>query len=301
MAVITSGAHPKDLWPGVKAWWGREYAKHPEYWKQCFEMDTSDKSYEEDVELTGFGLVPVKAEGEAISYDSETQGYVKRYTNVTYGMGYIVTQEALEDGQYTAVSKRRAQALAFSAQTTKETVHANIFNRAFNSSYTGGDAKEMCATDHPTVNGTQSNELATAADLSEASLEDLCTLIRKATNSRGLRIALQPKKLVVPPDVIWEARRIVESDKQNDTANNAKNVIASVFKAGGVMDWPFLTDTDAWFVLTDAPRGLMHFKRKVGEFSTDADFDTSNAKAKFTERYAGGWTDWRGVFGSPGA
>jgi hypothetical protein len=285
---------------GIKAWWGREYAKHPEYWKQCFEMDTSDKSYEEDVELTGFGLVPVKSEGESISYDSETQGYTKRYTNVTYGMGYIVTEEALEDGQYSAVSKRRASALAFSAQTTKETVHANIFNRAFNSSYTGGDGKEMCATDHPTVNGTQSNELATAADLSEASLEDLCVQIMNATNSRGLKIAITPKKLLVPPALHFEAKRIIESELQNDTANNAKNVVGMMFK-GGLITWPFLTDTDAWFILTDAPRGTMHFKRKAGVFAQDNDFDTSNAKAKFTERYAAGWTDWRGVYGTPGA
>lgn len=252
------------------------------------------------MELTGFGLVPVKAEGEAISYDSETQGYVKRYTNVTYGMGYIVTEEALEDGLYEKVSKRRASALAFSAQTTKETVHANIFNRAFNLSYTGGDGVEMCSTAHPTASGDQSNELATAADLSEASLEDLCVNIMNATNSRGLKIAITPKKLLVPPALHFEAKRIIESELQNDTANNAKNVVGTMFK-GGLITWPFLTDTDAWFVLTDAPRGLMHFKRRAGKFEQDNDFDTSNAKAKFTERYASGWTDWRGVYGSPGA
>ena len=300
MAVITSGAHPKALWPGVAAFFGREYAKHPEYWKQCFEVESSDKSYEEDVELTGFGLLPVKPEGDAIAYDSETQGYVKRYTNVTYAGGYIVTQEALDDGLYEKVSKRRASALAFSAQTTKETVHGNIFNRAFNSDYTGGDGVEMLSTAHPTASGNQSNELATAADLSEASLEDLCVLIMNATNARGHKIAITPQKLLVPPALHFEAKRIIESELQNDTANNAKNVVGTMFK-GGMVTSPFLTDTDAWFVLTDCPRGLMHFKRKAGAFETDNDFDTSNAKAKFTERYVAGWSDWRRAWGSPGA
>ena len=300
MAVIVSGAHPKALWPGVKKWFGREYGKHPEMWKKVFETDTSDKSYEEDVELTGFGLVPVKAEGDAIRYDSETQGYIKRYTNVTYGMGYVVTQEALEDGQYEAVSKRRTSALAFSAQTTKETVHANILNRAFNSDYLGGDSKELCATDHSTASGSQSNELATAADLSEASLEDLCINIMNATNSRGLRIAITPKKLIVPPALYFDARRILESERQNDTANNAKNVVGDMFSEG-LLCWTFLTDTDAWFIKTDAPRGMMHMKRREGKFESDNDFDTANAKAKFTERFAAGWTDWRGMFGTPGS
>ena len=300
MAVIVSGNHPKALWPGVKKWFGREYGKHPEMWKKVFEMDTSDKSYEEDVELTGFGLMPVKAEGDAISYDSETQGYVKRYTNVTYGMGYIVTREALEDGQYEQVSKRRSTALAFSAQTTKETVHANILNRAFNSSYLGGDGVELCATNHATASGNQSNELATAADLSEASLEDLCINIMNTTNSRGLRIAITPKKLIVPPNLYFDARRILESELQNDTANNAKNVVGDMF-GEGLLCWTFLTDTDAWFIKTDAPRGLVHMKRRAGAFTDDSDFDSENAKAKFTERFASGWTDWRSLSGSPGA
>jgi len=300
MAVITSGAHPKALLPGIKKWFGREYAKHPEVWGKVFEMDTSTKSYEEDVELTGFGLVPAKPEGDAVSYDSETQGYVTRYVNATYGMGYIVTEEALEDDQYEKVSKRRSSALAFSAQTTKETVHANILNRAFNSSFLGGDGKEMIATDHPTVSGTQSNELATAADLSEASLEDLCIQIMNAANSRGLRIAIEPKKLIVPPALHFDAKRIIESELTLGTANNDKNVVGLLFK-GGLATWTFLTDTDAWFVQTNCPRGLVHFKRRAGKFQTDNDFDTSNAKAKFTERYSAGNSDWRGIFGTPGA
>lgn len=300
MAVITTGNHPKDLWPGVNAWWGREYAKHEQHWRSCFQMDTSDKSFEEDVELTGTGLMPAKPEGSAISYDSETQGYVTRYTNVTYGMGYIVTQEAQEDGQYEKVSKRRSSALAFSAVTTKETVHANVLNRWFTSGYTGGDGVVGGSASHPTVNGTQSNILGTPADLSEASLEDLCIQIMNATNSRGLRIQIKPTKLIVPPSLYFDAGRILESELQNDTANNAKNIVGGMFK-DGYISWSFLTDTDAFFIKTNIDRGLVHFKRREGKFESDNDFDTSNLKAKYTERYACGWTDWRGVYASAGA
>lgn len=287
------------MWPGVQEWFGREYKNHPETWRKLFEISSSDKAYEEDVELTGFGYVPVKAEGDSISYDSEQQGYVTRYTNVTYGMGYIVTQEAIEDDQYTAVSKRRSTALAFSAQTTKETVHANIFNRAFNSSFVGGDSVELCGS-HPTLAGNVSNELSVAADLSEASLEDLCIQIMNATNSRGLRIALEPQKLLIAPGNYFNARRIIESELQNDTANNARNIVGTMFR-GGLVCWTFLTDADAWFVLTDCPAGLKHLRRRAGVFAQDNDFDSSNAKSKFTERYSCGWTDWRSTWGSPGA
>jgi hypothetical protein len=284
---------------GVQEWWGREYKKHPETWRKLFEVSSSDKSYEEDVELTGFGLVPVKAEGDSISYDSEQQGYVTRYTNVTYGMGYIVTQEAIEDDQYTQVSKRRSSALAFSAQTTKETVHANIFNRAFSNSFVGGDGVELCGS-HSTLAGSVSNELSVAADLSEASLEDLCIQIMNATNSRGLRIALEPQKLLVAPANYFNARRIIESELQNDTANNAKNIVGTMFR-GGLVCWTFLTDPDAWFVLTDCPAGLKHLRRRAGVFAQDNDFDSANAKAKFSERYSCGWTDWRSTWGSEGS
>lgn len=301
MAVITTGSHPKALWPGVKAWFGREYGRHEQIYSKIFEEDSSDKAYEEDVELTGFGLMPTKPEGDSISYDSETQGYIKRYTNVVYGMGYIVTEEEGDDGQYAVVSKRRSQALAFSAATTKETVHANILVRAFDSNYVGGDAKELCATDHPTRSGTQSNELATPADLSEASLEDLCIQIMQAQNSRGLRIPIKPKKLIVSSYNHFNARRLIESAQTPGSANNDKNVIGGMFK-DGLVTWPFIDDDpDAWFVQTDCPRGMMHFKRKAGAFAQDNDFDTSNAKAKYTERYAAGWTDWRGMYGSAGA
>src|SRR3990167_5829050 len=177
MAAIGTGNHPKALWPGVKAWWGRSYGEFPPEWPALFDKETSEKSYEEDVEVTGFGLAPIKAAGGGISYDSESQGETTRYTHVAYALGYICTHEEIKDNLYPVVSKRRVEALAFSMRQTKEIVHANIFNRAFDSNYTFGDGKEMCATDHPTESGDQQNELTTAADMSEASLEDLGILV----------------------------------------------------------------------------------------------------------------------------
>lgn len=300
--VITTGNHPKALWPGLKAIYGREYAEHDQEWSKIFTVESSDKAYEEEVEVTGFGLAPVKTQGAPVSYDSETQGDVTRYTNVAYALGYIVTKEEIMDNLYEKVSKRRSQALGFSMRQTKENIHANILNRAFNSSYTGGDGVELLSTAHVTKSGTQSNELATAADLSETSLEDLLILVMQAKNSRGLKISLMGDKLIVPPQLAFEAERIIKSNLQNDTANNAVNAVKSMgLLPGGVVVNHYLTDADAWFVKTNAPRGLMHFNRVSAELTQDNDFDTENAKAKCYERYSAGWTDWRGLYGTPGA
>ena len=302
MAVITSGNHPKALWPGVKAWFGRQYNEHQTEYTDLFDMDTSNMSYEEVVELTGFGLAPVKSEGGGVQYDSETQGYVKRFTNVAYSLGYICTREELDDSLYEIVSKRRAKALAFSFRQTKENVGANVYNRAFNSSFTGGDGKELLATDHPTVGGTQSNELATATDLSEAALEDLVIQIMGAQNSRGMRINLMPKKLIVPRQEWFNANRILKSILQNDSAQNAINALkATNAIPGGIAVNHYLTDSDAWFVRTNAPEGMKGFDRVKMEFRQDNDFDTDNAKAKGYERYVFGWGDWRGLYGSAGS
>ena len=302
MAPITTGNHPKLLWPGLNALFGTTYDDIPLQHTEVFETNTSDKNYEEDVELTGFGLAPVKTEGGGISYDSHTQGPTTRYTNVTYGLGFIETIEAVEDNLYKQRATSRTKMLARSMRITKETVMANIVNRAFDSNYAGGDGKELLATDHPSLNGTQSNELAVAADLSEASLEDLFIQIMNATDSRGLRIRLMPKKLIVPSNLTFEAERIVKSNLQNDTANNAINAIkAKGVLPDGVMTWQYLTDTDAWFVKTDAPESLKLFNRRAVSFAKDSDFDTDNFKHKATERYVGGWSDWRGLYGSPGA
>lgn len=302
MAPITTGNHPKLLWPGLNALFGTTYDDIPLQHTEVFEVTSSDKAYEEDVELTGFGLAPVKTEGGGISYDSHTQGPTTRYTNVTYGLGFIETIEAVEDNLYKQRATSRTKMLARSMRITKETVMANIVNRAFDSNYAGGDGKELLATDHPSLNGTQSNELAVAADLSEASLEDLFIHIMNATDSRGLRIRLMPKKLIVPSNLTFEAERIVKSNLQNDTANNAINAIkAKGVLPDGVMTWQYLTDTDAWFVKTDAPESLKLFNRRAVSFAKDSDFDTDNFKHKATERYVGGWSDWRGLYGSPGA
>lgn len=300
--AITTGNHPKSLWPGVKAFFGKTYAEKPMVCEQVFSVMSSDKAYEEVVEETGFGLAPVKAEGQAVSYDTDTQGYVTRYTNVTYGLGAIVTREHIEDNQYESVATRKAAKLARSMRQTKENVHANILNRAFNSSFVGGDGKELLATDHPTLAGNQQNELTVAADLSEASLEDLLILIRLARDSRGLRIQLEGQKLIVPPQLAFEATRIVSSVNQSGTANNDINAMKAMgMLPGGIVVWDYLTDDDAFFITTDAPEGLTTFQRRALALTQDNDFDTENARMKATERYSVGWSDWRGVFGSPGA
>jgi hypothetical protein len=302
MAPITTGTHPKLLWPGLQAIWGNMYKDQAEEHTAVFDAVTSDKAYEEDQELAGFGLAPVKSEGGSISYDTTINGYVTRYTNVTYGLGFIVTQEAVEDNQYKAQAEKRVKALRRSMRHTKETVGANVLNRAFTAAYAGGDGKELVATDHPTANGTQSNELTVAADLSETALEDLFIQIMNATDTRGLRISLKPRKLIVAPANAFNAERILKSALQNDTANNAVNAMRSMgLLPEGAMTWSFLTDADAWFVKTDAPEGLKVQNRRALALEKDGDFETGNFKHRATERYAFGWSDWRSLFGSPGA
>jgi hypothetical protein len=302
MAIITTGSHPKALWPGVAAWFGRQYDEFKAEYTDLFETETSDKNYEEDVQLTGFGLAPQKAEGSSITYDSETQGFTKRYTHAVYASGYMVTREEMEDNKYEEVSKRRAQALAFAMRQTKENVCANVYNRAFNTSYTGGDGKRLLTTDHPSIAGDWSNVLATAADLSESALEDMIIQIMNAKNDRGLRISLMPKALIVSPSDWFNANRILKSTLQNDTANNGINALkATNALPGGIVVNHYLTDADAWFIRTNAPRGMLYFQRRAYEFVQDNDFDTENAKAKATERYSCGWTDPRGLYGSAGA
>lgn len=302
MAVITTGNHPKALWPGVKAWWGRKYDEHQTEWTDLYESDKSTRSYEEDVQVTGFGLMPAKSEGASVAYDSESQGYVSRYVNVAYSLGFVVTKEEQDDGMYEVVSKRRSEALAFSARQTKENVGANVYNRAFNGSYTGGDGVSLLSTAHPTLSGNQANKLSAAADLSEASLEDAVILAMGMTNDRGLKISVMPKCLIVPRQSWFEANRILKSVLQNNTETNAVNVLrATNALPEGIKVNHYLTDQDAWFVRTNAPRGLIAYEREAASFSQDNDFDTSNLKAKCYERYAFGWTDWRGLVGSEGA
>lgn len=302
MAVISTGSHPKSLWPGVAAFFGAKYDEYPAEYRGCFEVLSSDKAFEEYVKTESFGLAPVKSEGGSVSYDSHTQGYTKRFNHTAYALGYIVTKEEMDDNLYNSVSFDRAELLAFSMRQTRENVAANVLNRADDSNYTGGDGKELIATDHPTLAGNQQNEPTNATDFSETALEDLLILIMKAQNGRGLRISLRGEKLIVPPDLAFEATRVLKSTLQNDTANNAINAVRNMgLLPGGVAVNHYLTDTDQWFVKTNAPRGLTFWERAKVDLSQDNDFDTMNLKAFSYDRFSVGWGDWLGVFGSPGA
>ena len=300
--IITTGAHPKALWPGVHAWWGRMYNEHKEEWPMLFDMQGSNQNYEEDVQVIGFGVAPVKPESAGTVYTSEIQGFITRYTHLTYSLGYQVTQEELEDNLYEKVSKRRAASLAFSFRQTKENVAANIYNRAFNSSFTGGDLVSLCNTAHPnTSGGSFSNALAVGADLSEASLEDLIIQIMGATDDVGNLINLMPQCLVIPRQEWFNANRIMKSVFQAGTANNDINVIkAEGTIPGGIVLNHYLTSPHAWFIRTNCPNGMTMYNRVGISFEQDNDFDTDNAKAKSRERYSFGWTDPRALFGSNG-
>ena len=300
--VITTGSHPKALWPGVKAWWGQVYDEHPEEYIHLFDKDTSMQNYEEDVQLTGFGLAPVKAEGQGVAYDSEVQGFITRYTHVAYALGYIVTKEELDDNLYENVSKRRAAALAMSFRQTKENVAANVYNRAFNGTYSGGDGKALCATDHPnTSGGTFANKPTVDVDLSEASLEDATVAIMGFQNDRGLLINVMPKSLAVARQEWYNANRILKSVYTPGSANNDINVLkATNALPDGIVMNHYLTSPHAWFIRTNIMNGMKYYERVGISFDQDNDFDTMNAKAKGYERYSFGWTDPRAIFGSNG-
>ncbi len=302
MGIITSGSFAKALWPGVNAWYGKSYNDYAPEWDKLFEKNTSKKAYEEDVGVSSLGLAAVKAEGAAVTYDSERQGFTTRYNHVVYALGFIITREIFEDDQYDIVGKKKANALARSMRQTKEIVAANVYNRAFNSSYTGGDGKELLATDHVNVaGGTYANELTTAADLSEASLEQAVIDIEGFTDDRGLLIAAKPKQLVVPRQLRFEAHRILKADGRTGTDLNDPNALKDMGLFGSIDINHFLMDADAWFIRTDVQDGMKYFERRGDQFEMDNDFDTENAKFKATARYSFGWSDPRGLFGSPGA
>lgn len=301
---INTGNHPKALWPGIKRHFGQVYDKLATQYPDLFNTVTSDKAYEEYVEVIRMGYAAVKGEGAAFSFDADQQGYVSRLTNVTYALGYAVTMEEMQDNKYAELGRRRSGYLAFSMNQTKEVVGANIYNRAFDSDYTGGDGKELLATDHPTLSGDQSNELAVAADMSEASLEDILIQIMQARDNRGLRINLTGQSLHVHPNNVFEATRILKSVQQSGTANNDTNAMRETgMLPGGVKVNQYFTDPDAWFIRTTLPNnsGMIHQQRMKLAFDRDNDFHTKNALASATERYVFGWDDWRGVYGSAGA
>jgi len=301
MAVMTTGSHPKALWPGVYAWFGAEYNKHGDQNAKLFDVKQSTQNYEEIVEQTSFGIAPVKAEGSSVNYDANAQGATSRGINVAYALGYIVTREEKADNLYEKVSMGRASSLAFSMATTRNIVGANVYNRFDDAGYVGGDGSALGVTDHASLVGDQSNILATAADLSEAALEDITIQIMDAKNSRGLQIALQPKCLILPTALVYEGERIVKSALRVSTADNDLNALKSMGVIPEVFINNYLTDSDQWFVRTNCANSMCWFDREAVEFSKDEDFDTDNAKAKAYMRFIPFWGDWRGVYGSEGA
>jgi len=300
--AINTGNFGKALWPGINAWFGDEYSQYETKYDKMFDTFNSRKRFEEDVYMSMFGLAPEKPEGTPIQYDTAQQGFVSRYNHVTYGLGFVITEEMIEDDLYDVIGERNARALAKSMRVTKETVGANVYNRAFNSSYVGGDGVSLLNASHPNVaGGTWSNTLATAADLSEASLEQACIDIMKWEDDRGLPIQIMPKTLVLPVDEVFNAERILKSNLRSGTSNNDVNVLNSMGKFQDVVSSVYLTDPDAWFIRTDASNGMKYFERKADEFAMDNDFDTSNYKYKASGRFSFGWSDPRGLYGSPGA
>lgn len=302
--VINTGSHPKLLWPGIREIWGQVYDEHQTEYTDLFDIKSSTRAYEQDVQVTGFGLAPVKGQGAPIQYDSEQQGHVTTYSHIAYALGYIVTKEELEDNQYKEVSQRRAKANAFSCNQTVENVAAFIYNNAFNSTYyTTADGVALISGSHVNATGgTFSNILGTPADLSEASLEDMSIQIMNSTEDRGLRISIMARSLHISPSEWFNANRILKSVLQSHTANNAINVLkaTNAFPEGIKMNHYF-TDPDAWFVRTNIPNGMNFFWRNKPQFEQDNDFDTKNAKAATYMRFGLGCTDPRSIFGSQGA
>lgn len=308
MGVINTGSFAKALWPGVKTWYGDAYNQYQTEYTDLFEVNSSRRAFEEEVGGSYFGLAPVKSEGAPITYDTARQGFTSRYNHVVYALGFVITREIYEDDQYDVVGKLKANSLAFSMRQTKEIVAANVYNRAFNTSYTGGDGSSLIAcagggsASHPNVSGgTYTNGPATAVDMSEASLEQAYIDIGGFTNDRGLLIKVLPKKLIIPRQLMFEAKRILGSDGRVGTDTNDLNALKTYGIIPEVAVNHFLTDADAWFLRTDAKNGMKMFERRADEFDMDEDFDTENAKYKATARYSVGWTDPRGIYGSPGA
>uniref|UniRef100_A0A6M3KPZ3 Putative capsid protein n=1 Tax=viral metagenome TaxID=1070528 RepID=A0A6M3KPZ3_9ZZZZ len=299
--VITTGSNPKALLPGIKAFWGMAYDEYKPEWKSCFKLDTSERNYEEVVAMTGMGLAPVKGEGAALMNDDMKQAYVTRFINIAYALGYAITREEMADVLYPQLARQRTEALAFSMHQTKENVAANIFNRAYDGAYLGGDGVCMVSAAHPTEGGVQSNTLAVAADLSEASLEDALIDISNFRDNRNNHISIKGQSLLVPWQLVFEATRILRNPERPDTADRDINAIYTLgLLPGGIIGSHYLTDTDAWFVLTNIPSGLMYFEREAVRIENDNDFYTKNELVSAYERYAFGWADWRGVYGSPG-
>ena len=293
----------KELLPGLNALFGMEYKRYGEEHKEIYETETSERSFEEETKLSGFSAAPVKNEGSAIQYDNAQEAWTARYNHETIAMGFSVTEEAMEDNLYDSLSARYTKALARAMAYTKQVKGAAILNNGFNASVTYGDGQALFSTAHPLVSGgTNSNRPATAADLNETSLEAAVIQIAGWTDERGLLIAAKPRKLVVPPSLMFVSTRLLETSLRVGTTDNDINALKNngSIPEGYTVNH-FLTDTNAWYLTTDVPNGLKHFVRVPMATSMDADFDTGNARYKARERYSFGVSDPLGIYGSPGA
>ena len=293
----------KELLPGLNALFGMEYNRYGEQHKEIFDTESSDRSFEEEVKLSGFGQAPVKGEGSAISYDAAQEAYTSRYNHETIALGFSITEEAVEDNLYDSLSSRYTKALARAMAYTKQVKAASVLNNAFSASYTGGDGVSLCSASHPLVNGgTNANRPSTDADLNETSLEAAIIAISGWTDERGLLIAARPKKLIIPPALQFVATRLLETEGRVSTADNDVNAIATNGAiSGGYSINNFLTDNDAWFLTTDVPNGLKHFVRTALTTKMEGDFDTGNVRYKARERYSFGWSDPLAIYGTTGA
>ena len=301
--AISRAQLSKELEPGLNALFGMEYARYENQHSEIFTTESSDRSFEEEVMLSGFGAAPTKSEGTGVSFDDANEAYTARYNHETIALAFSITEEAVEDNLYDRLSGRYTKALARSMAHTKQVKAASVLNNAFDSTVTGGDGKELCATDHPLTNGaTFANEPSTAADLNETSLEDALIKIAGFVDERGLIVALRGMKLIIPRQLQFVAERIMNSTLRVGTSDNDANAIKNMgMVPEGYVVNDFLTDTDAFFIMTDTPRGFLHFERVALSTGMEADFDTGNMRYKARERYSFGFSDPRCVFGSPGA
>ena len=300
--AISRGQLVKELEPGLNALFGLEYKRYENQHAEIFDTENSDRAFEEEVMLSGFANAQVKPEGSGVTFDNAQETFTARYTHETIALAFSITEEAIEDNLYDRLASRYTKALARSMANTKQVKAANVLNNAFNSSFAGGDGKELCATDHPTIAGTFKNELTTSADLNETSLEQSLIDIAALTDERGLKIAARGVKMIIPSELQFTAERLMKSAGRTGTADNDVNAIASMgmIPQGYVVN-NYLTDTDAFFIKTDVPNGLKMFVRSPIKTAMEGDFDTGNVRYKARERYSFGFSDPRGIFGSPGA
>jgi len=293
----------KELLPGLNALFGLEYKRYGEEHKEIYEIETSERSFEEETKLSGFSAAPVKSEGGAIAYDNAQEAFTARYSHETIALGFSITEEAIEDNLYDSLSARYTKALARAMAYTKQVKGASVLNNGFNSSYAGGDGVALFSTAHPLVNGgTNANTPSTQVDLNETSLEAAVIQIAAWTDERGLLIAAKPRKLIIPPALQFVATRLLETNLRVGTNNND---ISAIVNNGSVPEGyavnHFLTDNNAWFLLTDVPNGLKMFERTPLQNSMDGDFDTGNVRYKSRERYSFGYSDPLGIWGSSGS